>query len=247
MSGDGPSPLDARDPEVLRDALPALWLASTLWHRGEVRGLGNVPDDGPVLLVGNHCGGAVSVDALVFLTAFAASCGVERPLYVFAHGVSRPLRRLGVVPPQPALVERALESGAAVLVYPGGREEADRPVWRRHRVDFHGRAEWVDLALEHEAPVVPLVSIGGQETSLFLGRVRSLPVSLALPWGVTVGARLGHVPLPAKITLEALPAIDVRTELGPRPDRSEVHTHVVRLMQETLDALAAERRLPVLG
>jgi hypothetical protein len=64
---------------------------------------------------------------------------------------------------------------------------------------------------------------------------------------VSLGDRFGHVPLPAKITLEALPPIDVRAEFGPRPDRSEVYDHVVRLMQETLDALAAERRLPVLG
>ena len=246
MTG-GASALDARDPDVLRDGLPALWLLSTLWHRGEVRGLGNIPDDGPVLLVGNHSGGAVSVDSLVFLLAFAAYFGVERPLHTLAHGVSRPLRRLGIVPAEPGLAERALDAGGAVVVYPGGSEEGHRPVWRRNRVDFGGRGEWIDLALERGVPVVPLVGIGGQETSLFLGRVRSLPVSLALPWGVAVGARLGHVPLPAKITLEALPPIDLRAEFGSAPDRGEVYDHVVRLMQDTLDALAAERRLPVLG
>ncbi len=243
----GPSPLDARDPDVLRDRLPALWLLSTFWHRGEVRGLGNVPDDGPVLVVGNHSGGAVSVDSLVFLLAFAAYFGVERPLHVLAHGVSRPLRRFGIVPAEPGLADRALRAGATVVVYPGGREEGHRPVWRRNRVDFGGNGDWIDLALAYGVPVVPLVAIGGQETSLFLGRVRTLPVSLALPWGVSLGDRFGHVPLPAKITLEALPPIDVRAEFGPRPDRSEVYDHVVRLMQETLDALAAERRLPVLG
>jgi 1-acyl-sn-glycerol-3-phosphate acyltransferase len=243
----GPTPLDARDPDALRDSLPALWLLATLWHRGEVRGLGNVPDDGPVLLVGNGSGGAVGVDSLVFLLAFAAYFGVERPLHVLAHGVSRPLRRFGVVPADLALADRALAGGAAVVVYPGGAEEGHRPVWRRNRIDLGGRGDWIDLALAHGAPVVPLVSIGGQETSLFLGRVRSLPVSLALPWGVSIGARLGHVPLPAKLTLEALPPVDVPAELAAGADRREVHDHVARLMQDTLDALAAERRLPVLG
>ena len=243
----GPSPLDVRDPDVLRDSLPALWLLSTLWHRGEVRGLGNVPDDGPVLLVGNHSGGAVSVDTLVFLVAFAAYFGVERPLYAFAHGVAGPLRLLGVVPAEPGLADRALRTGAAAVVYPGGGDESHRPVWRRHRVDVGTDTGWIDLALAHRVPVVPLVGIGGQETSLFLGRIGRLPVSLALPWGVSLGRRLGHVPLPAKITLEALPPIDLRTEFGPRPDRAEVRAHVGGLMQDTLDALAAERRLPVLG
>jgi len=74
-----------------------------------------------------------------------------------------------------------------------------------------------------------------------------LPISIALPWGLNVGDMLGHIPLPSKITIETLPAIDLRREFGPNPDLGEVYDHVVRVMQETLDALAAERRLPVIG
>jgi hypothetical protein len=44
-----------------------------------------------------------------------------------------------------------------------------------------------------------------------------------------------------------LPAIHLRREFGDDPDVQEVYDHVMRLMQETLDALAAERRLPVIG
>jgi hypothetical protein len=58
---------------------------------------------------------------------------------------------------------------------------------------------------------------------------------------------LGHVPLPAKITIETLPAIDLREEFGPDPDVDEIYAHLLRLMQDTLDALAAERRMPLLG
>jgi hypothetical protein len=80
-----------------------------------------------------------------------------------------------------------------------------------------------------------------------LFRLKVLPISLALPWGVNVGDMLGHIPLPAKITIETLPAIDLRQEFGPDPDVQEVYDHLMRLMQENLDALASERRLPVLG
>ena len=38
-----------------------------------------------------------------------------------------------------------------------------------------------------------------------------------------------------------------REEFGPEPDVDEVYDHLIRLMQETLDALASERRLPLLG
>jgi len=106
------------------------------------------------------------------------------------------------------------------------------------------------------------VSVGGQETNLFLSRgdtlaklfgldrmfrLKVLPISLALPWGLNIGDMLGHIPLPAKITIEVLPPIYLREEFGPDPDLDEVYDHVTRLMQDTLDAMAAERRLPVLG
>jgi 1-acyl-sn-glycerol-3-phosphate acyltransferase len=159
-------------------------------------------------------------------------------------------------------MRKALDSGAALLVYPGGDYEVHRPVWERNRVDFNGRKGFVRQALERDVPIVPVVSIGGQETSLFLSRgeglaralaldrlfrLKVLPISIAVPWGLNVGDMLGHVPLPAKITIEALPPIHLREEFGPDPDVDEVYDHVLRLMQETLDALAAERRYPVVG
>src|SRR3954447_16172900 len=49
--------LDERDPDYIRERLPQAWLLASLYFRGEVRGLGNIPEDGPVLLVGNHSGG----------------------------------------------------------------------------------------------------------------------------------------------------------------------------------------------
>jgi 1-acyl-sn-glycerol-3-phosphate acyltransferase len=260
--------LDERDPDYIRENLPSLWLLSSLYFRGEVRGLGNVPEDGPVLLVGNHSGGNVTPDTHVFTLAFCAYFGVERSFYQLAHnlvlsmpGLSR-LRRFGTVAASPENARKALESGAALLVYPGGDYEVHRPLWERNKVDFGGRKGFIRLALEHGVPIVPVVSIGGQETSIFLSRgerlarllaldrlfrLKVLPISLAVPWGLNVGDMLGHLPLPAKITVEVLPPIHLREEFGAEPDIGEIYDHVMRLMQETLDALASERRLPVLG
>jgi 1-acyl-sn-glycerol-3-phosphate acyltransferase len=58
--------LDERDPDFIRERLPLMWLMASLWYRGEVRGLGNIPDQGPVLLVGNHSGGNMTPDTVVF-------------------------------------------------------------------------------------------------------------------------------------------------------------------------------------
>jgi 1-acyl-sn-glycerol-3-phosphate acyltransferase len=260
--------LDERDPDYIREKLPLMWLAASIYFRGEVRGLGNIPDSGPVLLVGNHSGGNLTPDTTIFTLAFSSFFGVERRFYQLAHNLvlAMPtlgaLRKFGTVAASPANARRALESGAALLVYPGGDHEVHRPSWERNRVDFAGRKGFIRLALEQDVPVVPVVSIGGQETALFLTRgeqlaqllrvdrlfrLKVLPISLALPWGINVGDMLGHIPLPAKITIETLPAINLRQEFGPHPDIQEVYDHLIRLMQEALDALAAERRLPVLG
>jgi 1-acyl-sn-glycerol-3-phosphate acyltransferase len=260
--------LDERDPDYIREQLPLMWLAASIWYRGEVRGLGNIPDSGPVLLVGNHSGGNMTPDTIVFTLAFNTYFGVERSFYQLAHnlvlsmpGLGR-LRKFGTVAASPNNAAKALDSGAALLVYPGGDYEVHRPSWERNRVDFDRRKGWIRLALERDVPIVPVVSIGGQETALFLTRgerlarllaldrmfrLKVLPISLALPWGLNVGDMLGHIPLPAKITIETLPAIDLRAEFGPDPDLDEVYDQIVRSMQETLDALAAERRLPLIG
>jgi 1-acyl-sn-glycerol-3-phosphate acyltransferase len=219
-------------------------------------------------LVGNHSGGNMTPDTLVLTLAFSTYFGVERRFYQLAHNLvlSMPglsfLRKYGTVAASPANAERALSSGAALLVYPGGDHEVHRPSWSRHEVNFDGRMGWIRLALEHDVPIVPVVAIGGQETALFLSRGESLarlllldrllrlkvlPISIAAPWGLNVGDMLGHVPLPAKITVEVLPPIHLREEFGPRPVVEEVNEHVLRQMQETLDALAAERRLPLIG
>jgi 1-acyl-sn-glycerol-3-phosphate acyltransferase len=260
--------LDERDPDYIRERLPLLWLGASIWYRGEVRGLGNIPESGPVLLVGNHSGGNVTPDTLVFTLAFSTYFGVERAFYQLAHNLvlSMPglswLRKFGTVAASQENAGKALDSGAALLVYPGGDYEVHRPSWDRNRVDFGGRTGFLRLALEQDVPIVPVVSIGGQETALFLSRgerlaklfaldrmfrLKVLPISLALPWGLNIGDMLGHVPLPSKITIETLPAIDLRAEFGPEPDLDEVYDQIVRMMQDTLDALAAERRFPVLG
>jgi 1-acyl-sn-glycerol-3-phosphate acyltransferase len=259
---------DDRDPDYIRENLPLAWLLATLWFRGEVRNLGNIPEDRPVLLVGNHSGGNMTPDTLIFTLAFSTFFGVERPFYQLAHNVvvgsplGQILRKYGTVTASHEHAAEALRSGAALLVYPGGDWEVHRPSWQRNQVDFAGRKGFIRLALDAGVPIVPVVSIGGQETALFLSqgeglaralrlhellRSKVLPISIALPWGLNVGDMLGHIPLPAKITIDVLPPIDLREQFGRRPDPDEVYDHVVGLMQARLDMLATERRFPVIG
>ena len=73
-------------------------------------------------------------------------------------------------------------------------------------------------------------------------RLKVLPISLSLPWVVNVGDMFGHIPLPAKITVEVLPPIDV-SEM----DLDEAYELVLDRMQRALSSMQEARRLPVLG
>jgi 1-acyl-sn-glycerol-3-phosphate acyltransferase len=162
----------------------------------------------------------------------------------------------------PQNAEKALDTGAALLVYPGGDYEVHRPIWDSAKVDFGGRKGFIRLALRKNVPIVPVVSIGGQETALFLSRgerlarlfgldrllrLKVLPISIAIPWGLNIGDMLGHFPLPAKITVQVLDPIDLREEFGRSPDLDAVYDELMSRMQASLTALAEERRLPVIG
>ena len=264
----GVADLDDRDTDYIRETLPLAWLFSTLWHRAEVRGLELIPREGPVLLVGNHSGGNMSPDMFAFTLAFISYFGVERRFYQLAHDlvIAAPLpinlRKFGALPAGRESAEKALADDAAVLVYPGGDYEVHRPTWESGKVDFGGRKGFLRLALERDVPIVPVVSIGGQETALFLSRgqwlakllgidrllrLKVMPISITVPWGLTIGDFIPRIPLPAKITTQVLPPIDLRERFGSHPDVDGVADHVQQTMQRGLDALSAERRLPFVG
>jgi 1-acyl-sn-glycerol-3-phosphate acyltransferase len=259
--------LDQRDTDYIRETLPGLWMLASLYFRAEVRGLHHIQREGPVLLVGNHSGGMVAPDLFVFVLAFSTYFGVERRFYQLAHNgvVASPLgrivRRYGTVAADPRNAELALSSGAAVLVYPGGDYEVFRPSWESGKVDFGGRKGFIRLALDMNVPIQPVVSIGSQETALFLSRgerlaklagldrllrLKTAPIMFGLPFGLMPGV-FGHLPLPSKITVQVLPKIDLRERYGEDPDVDRIYDDVVWRMQDVLDSLSQQRRLPVIG
>lgn len=263
-----PGNLDDRDPDTMRELLPGTWLIVSAWYRPDVRGLHHIPAQGPALIVGNHTGGAQSPEVFISSLAIASYFGVERPYFQLAHRlvlnspVGPLLRRFGTVEADPENARRALETGALLQVFPGGDYEVFRPSWESGRIDFGGRKGWIKLALEHDVPIVPQVTIGGQETALFLSRgrwlakllgvdrtmrLKTVPIILAPPFGLVLGPFTPYLPLPSKVVIQMLEPIDLRETYGEDPDVDEIYDDIVRRMQDVLDSLQRARRLPVLG
>jgi hypothetical protein len=154
----------------------------------------------------------------------------------------------------------ALRAGGVVLDFPGGIYDAYRSTLNENVVDFNGRTGYVTVAIESNVPIVPAVSIGGQESQLFLtrgtwlakrlglNRFRAdiLPVTFGFPFGFSVIVP-PNVPLPTKIVTQVLEPIDIVSRFGDEPDPDEVDASVRSGMQAALDELAHERRCPVLG
>ena len=254
------------DPEFTRQITSRVGPLIKRYFRAEVRGLDSMPAAGGALLVSNHSGGMLTPDVLVFAPEFYKRFGYDRPLYTLGHyGIflgptGDYLRRAGVIEASRENAADALRSGAVVLVFPGGDYDSYRPTFTANVVDFAGRTGYVRTAVESGVPIVPMVSIGAQETQMVLARgvsiarllgltrarLEILPVSIGFPFGLSV-IFPPNIPLPSKIVTRVLDPIDVVAEFGEDPDVDEVDLHVRAVMQAALDELARQRRFPVLG
>jgi 1-acyl-sn-glycerol-3-phosphate acyltransferase len=254
------------DPDLTQRLVNAAGPIARRWFRFEVRGLDSLPSTGGALLVCNHSGGMLTPDVLIFAAAFYGTFGYERPLYTLGHDgmfagpMAGPLERLGVIRASTENAVNALRSGGIVLVFPGGIYDAYRPTLAENVVDFNGRTGYVRSAVDAGVPIVPAVSIGGQESQLFLtrgtwlakrlglSRWRSdiLPVTLGFPFGLSV-IMPPNLPLPTKIVTDVLDPIDVVERFGEHPAVDDVDAHIRSVMQDALDRLARERRFPLVG
>lgn len=240
------------------------------YFRSQVRGLEHVPS-GPALMVANHSGGLITVDMSVLAVDYYKTFGYGRPLYALAHDnmfrgpVAGFLERTGVIRATPAHAAGALAAGGVVLVFPGGDYDAYRPTSQEYVVSFGGRTGYVTTAIKAGVPIVPVVSIGGQENQLYLTRgtwlaralrltalerrlfrTNILPITIGFPFGVSAVLPI-NMPLPTKIVTQVLPPIDIAAEFGNDPDVRRVDAHVRAVMQHAMVALARKRRLPVVG
>jgi len=254
------------DPMLTERVVGLLRPIAKHYFRSEVRNLARIPAGG-ALFVSNHSGGPTTTDLPTFAVHFYDRFGYDRPLYTLSHDVlsvgptKQFFQRIGFISASRDNAARALASDAAVMVFPGGDYDAMRPTLKQDVIDFNGRTGYVRTAIDAGVPIVPIVSIGGQETQFFLTRGTGLakrvgiikrltrtemvPIAAGFPFGLSLGG--ANLPLPSKIVTQVLTRIDVTARFGEDPDVAAVDAYVRKVMQRALDRLARQRRLPVIG
>lgn len=254
-----------RDDAVIERLVDSLgpWLER--YFTPEVRGLDRVPE-GAALYVGNHNGGLCSADSFILGKHLYEQIGIDAVPYGLAHdlAVETPILQqilvpIGAVRASPDAAHRLFEAGKKVLVYPGGDVDSMRPYAERDDIVFGGRRGYIRLALTEGVPIVPMVAAGAHATFVVIddgrwiakglgldkwARLQVFPISIALPWGISIGT-VPYFPLPTKILIEALEPVRFERS-GPEAAADDAYVEacdaqVRERMQAKLTELSKER------
>jgi 1-acyl-sn-glycerol-3-phosphate acyltransferase len=267
--------LDGPNQRLMRAQKPVWDALCKYYFRLETSGWDRLPAE-PSLLIGNHSGGSLTMDAWTFVYSWWRRFGTERVLHGTAHdvlmaapGLGDYFRQVGVIPASRQGVSAALRAGCDVIIWPGGDVDAMRNWRRRDEAVLGGRHGFVGQAIRSGVPIVPVASIGGHDTAFILSEGRwiangldrvsglkkklrgtRLPIVLGVPFGLTIETIPTHLPLPAKIRTELLDPIYVDKDPERVNDRAyvdSIYVEVQSAIQQAMDRLARQRRFPVFG
>ncbi|KAJ1283781.1 hypothetical protein BS78_03G152900 [Paspalum vaginatum] len=148
---------------------PAMY--STMEDGTVVRGLAGVPQDGPVLLVGNHM--LLGIELISLAAEFLRLKGVvvrgiahpllfpnKKKAWSEGHDFFDFLNLWGGVPMMYKYIYELLAAGEFVLLYPGGHREALHCKGEEHRLFWPSQTEFVRLAAQFNATIVPFGVVG---------------------------------------------------------------------------------------
>ncbi|MCB9758596.1 MAG: acyltransferase family protein [Alphaproteobacteria bacterium] len=180
------------------------------YFRVRVHGIENVPE-GRVMLVPNHSG-QLPLDGMLVGLAMVLEADPPRVVRGMVERwvpslpfVSSFFTRLGQVTGDPENCRQLLEREQCIMVFPEGVRGSGKTWWHRYQLQEFGTG-FVRLALEGQAPIVPVAVIGAEETYPAVYNARRLaklfgaPYVPVTPMWPLLGP-LGAQPLPVRIDL----------------------------------------------
>jgi len=197
------------DWEFVEAVRPFLDFMYKVYWRVETTGIEHIPDYERALLVGNHSG-QLPWDGAMIMTALLNEHPAQRLVRnLYANWFpSLPFLSAILVKMGQALGSvdngvKLLEQDELVGVFPEGYKGVGKLFRNRYKLARFGRGGFVEMALNTQAPIIPVAIVGAEETYVTLGRSSTLarltgfpyfPISLRFPW---LGL-LGVVPFPTK-------------------------------------------------
>lgn len=178
------------NPKWLRWVSKALEPFYKYYFRVSSYGAENIPREGPGILASNHSG-TVPIDGMMIgLDVYYQTNKLRNPRAVVDHFVAglpflgTLFTRVGGIGGSRGNFRRSLEGGDLLLVFPEGEPGVSKPFSKRYQLQ-KWRVGHVELAIRHEAPVIPTAVIGAEEQ---LPLIAQIPIRA---FGVP------HLPLPA--------------------------------------------------
>ncbi len=183
-------------PSYAQKFIPLVRFLYRWYFRAVVSGVENLPPRGRVLLIANHSG-LLPFDGMVITAACVLEAEPPRMVRSMVERwtamvpfASYMLPRLGQIVGEPENCRQLLRKDEAVLVFPEGVRGAAKPFSQRYRLQPFGFG-FMRLALETQAPIVPVAVVGAEEQTPTLYNVRSLakivgapvfPITPTFPW-----------------------------------------------------------------
>jgi 1-acyl-sn-glycerol-3-phosphate acyltransferase len=135
--------------------------------RPEFFGFENIPQDRPLLFVGNHQIFGVLDIPLLFHELYLKKNIFLRSLGDHHHfmlpGWRDMLHRFGAVDGTPENCRALLDAGECILVFPGGGREVAKRKGEKYKLIWKERLGFIRMALEFGCTIVPFAAVGVED------------------------------------------------------------------------------------
>jgi 1-acyl-sn-glycerol-3-phosphate acyltransferase len=237
---------------------PFVRLLFQRWFEAKIVDIEHIPAEGNAVIFGNHSGG-LPVDGLLLYDAIINQHPNPRrvrylvtKVLLNAPFVGGSLRGFGCVPPYYEISTELLNAQDLLVIYPEAEKGTGKLFKDRYKlVDFHGG--FVRAALETKSPLVPVVTIGGEEVYPILANIESLakllklpyfPLTPLFPW---LPFPFYSIPMPAKILMCVWPQFKLKYPPEAANDEAlvaEIASDIRIDVQAKVDDLLALRTSP---
>lgn len=178
------------------------------YFRLEIEGLDNVPKKGAALLVPNHSGftaiDAVMIGNELYRTRRTIVRMLAHPLWFLGPNIRILAKKMGLVEASKKSGEKLLSRGKKVIIFPEGEKGNFKPTYLRYKLQEFRRG-FVRMAMSAQAPIIPTVVIGAEETNINLSQLK---IAEKLR-GIIIPIPLNVLPLPAKWKIIFLKPVDM--------------------------------------